>query len=151
MKIIRNDVFSVMFKAGKEFNRQMVAFQTLETKIECIKQEAIKLYDDPTRVWYDILTEAKRLTNSAEFNDYCKSFNLIPSNVAQHIVFEGKMVIKDILLSSVKDVMGERVRMFVKPLYDPEKTKNLLPINTEEQPNDSGTVTENESNESTEE
>ena len=114
----RSNIFAVMTRARRMFARQLIVTQNLDTKIACIQEVANGVYADPQRVWYDLLTEAKRLTNLIDFNEYCRALRLNPAHVAQHIVFEGSGI-------------GERIRMFEKPLYDQTKIKGLIAVRSQ--------------------
>ena len=115
----RSNIFAVMTRARRMFARQLIVTQNLDTKIACIQEVANGVYADPQRVWYDLLTEAKRLTNLIDFNEYCRALRLNPAHVAQHIVY------------GVEQVIGERIRMFEKPLYDQTKIKGLIAVRSQ--------------------
>lgn len=127
------NVWVVMTRARRMFLRQLKATQNLETKIACIDEIAGMIYSDPKRVWYDLLTEAKRLTNLIDFNEYCKSLGLNPDYVAQHVVFEGSGTVNKVMRHGVKEVIGERIRMFKKPLYDPKRIAGLIAVQSQEE------------------
>ena len=57
----RSNIFAVMTRARRMFARQLIVTQNLDTKIAYIQEVANRVYADPQRVWYDLLTEAKRL------------------------------------------------------------------------------------------
>lgn len=115
------NVWVVMNRSRRMFARQLKASQNLVTKIACIQEVANGVYNDPKRIWFDVLTEAKRLTNLIDFNAYCQSLSLNPANVAQHIIFEGSGIVNRIMRHGVQEVMGERIRMFRNPLFDESK------------------------------
>ena len=127
----RSNIFAVMTRARRMFARQLIVTQNLDTKIACIQEVANGVYADPQRVWYDLLTEAKRLTNLIDFNEYCRALRLNPAHVAQHIVFEGSGIVNKVMRYGVEQVIGERIRMFEKPLYDQTKIKGLIAVRSQ--------------------
>lgn len=127
----RSNIFAVMTRARRMFARQLIVTQNLDTKIACIQEVANGVYADPQRVWYDLLTEAKRLTNLIDFNEYCRALRLNPAHVAQHIVFEGSGVVNKVMRYGVEQVIGEQIRMFEKPLYDQTKIKGLIAVRSQ--------------------
>ena len=98
----RSNIFAVMTRARRMFARQLIVTQNLDTKIACIQEVANGVYADPQRVWYDLLTEAKRLTNLIDFNEYCRALRLNPAHVAQHIVFEGSGIVNKVMRYGVE-------------------------------------------------
>lgn len=109
-------VWGAMTKSRNLFGHQLPKFQDLECKIECIKQAALLTYTDPTRVWYDIQTEANALTNLMNFNARCKELDLDPNIVAQHVIFEGKVIAGKVKNDGLDSALGERVQMFTHAL-----------------------------------
>lgn len=83
-------IWVTLNRARRKFYQQLKATQNNATKIACIDEVAMEVYQSKHEmVWYDLLTESKRLTNLIDFNEYCHSLQRNPAFVAQHVAFEG--------------------------------------------------------------
>lgn len=91
--------------------------QNTSTKRECIQACIHVAYEDSLRFWQDLLDNASRLLDSKRFNDYCNSRHLTPEAVAEHIVFEGDGLIKEVLKNGPK-ILGEKIAVFGERLYE---------------------------------
>lgn len=104
-------VYSVMTKARRQFLRQVR--QDTETKTLCIEANMPKVEgaEDALAIWGDFMTEAKRLMDSVRFITYCKDLGLNPGHVAEHLVFEGKSIVNQVLMEGPAFI-GEKLNMF---------------------------------------
>ena len=102
------------------FNNLPSALQNTETKRMCLHEAASRTYGDPKRVNYDIKNEARRLINLVDFGEYCEKCGLNKVNVADHVVFEGKTVIRRVMEYGVESVLGTKIQMFAEPLIENE-------------------------------
>ena len=108
-----------MTRARRKFQQQLKKYQNLQTKIDCIEEAAEEVYGKSSQaVWHDLIKETTRLTRLTDFNQYCQSLGLDPSNVAQHIVFAGSGVISKIWRDGDENVLGSMVYDYSEPLVD---------------------------------
>lgn len=107
--------FSLVLKGARAQFKKQVEHNT-ETKRKCIEENIKKFYADPLRFWLDFKNETKVLLDSISFHNACSNLGLVPENVAEHIVFEGKKVRNNVIENGL-NVLGERVMMFNAPLY----------------------------------
>lgn len=107
-------VYSVLKKARAQYDRQVD--HNTETKRKCIEENIKKYYADPLRFWLDFKDETNVLIDSISFNKTCANLRLIPGNVAEHIVFEGKSVRNNVRDNGL-NVLGEQVKKFNAPLF----------------------------------
>ena len=111
-------VWTALTSARRMFNNLPSALQNTETKRMCLKEAAERTYGDPKRVSYDIKNEARKLTNLMDFGEYCRKNGLKGENVAEHVVFEGKTVMRRVMEYGVESVLGTKIQMFAEPLTD---------------------------------
>ena len=90
-------IWSALTVARRMFNNLPSALQNTETKRMCLKEAAERTYGDPKRASYDIKNEARKLTNLMDFGEYCRKNGLKGENVAEHVVFEGKTVMRRVM------------------------------------------------------
>lgn len=109
-------VWTALTAARRMFNNLPSALQNTETKRMCLHEAASRTYGDPKRVNYDIKNEARRLTNLVDFGEYCKENGLKAAHVAEHVVFEGKTVMRRVMEHGVESVLGTKIQMFAEPL-----------------------------------
>ena len=111
-------VYQVITRARHAFESQLV--KDGDTKLRCLDATLLKsgvLYPDPLRFSLDFHTERERLVDSARFCRDCEALGLVPANVADHVVFEGKNKLNLVLRDGLQ-VLGEKVRMFNSPLWE---------------------------------
>ena len=122
-----NPLYSWMRKAKALQFRQLV--QSGETKKACLdavlKREAA-LFPDPLRASLAFKAERDMLLDSKRFCAECESVGREPKEVADHTIFEGKKVVKDVLQYGPLHVLGERIHMFNCPLW--EDTEKLYSV-----------------------
>lgn len=111
-------IWSALTVARRMFNNLPSALQNTETKRMCLHEAASRTYGDPKRVNYDIKNEARRLTNLVDFGKYCEKYGLNKDNVADHVVFEGKTVVRRVMEYGVESVLGTKIQMFAEPLIE---------------------------------
>ena len=111
-------IWSALTVARRMFNNLPSALQNTETKRMCLKEAAEHTYGDPKRACYDIKNEARKLTNLMDFGEYCRKNGLKGENVAEHVVFEGKTVMRRVMEYGVESVLGTKIQMFAEPLTD---------------------------------
>ena len=111
-------VWTALTAARRMFNNLPSALQNTETKRMCLHEAASRIYGDPKRVNYDIKNEARRLTNLVDFGEYCEENGLDRDNVADHVVFEGKTVVRRVMEYGVESVLGTKIQMFAEPLTE---------------------------------
>ena len=111
---VTTPVYSVLKRARAQFGKQVD--HNTETKRKCIEQNISRFYDDPLRFWLDFKDETNVLIDSISFNKTCANLRLIPENVAEHIVFEGKSVRNNVRDNGL-NVLGEQVKKFNAPLF----------------------------------
>lgn len=111
-------VWTALTAARRMFNNLPSALQNAETKRMCLHEAASRTYGDPKRVNYDIKNEARRLTNLVDFGEYCKVNGLKAAHVAEHVVFEGKTVMRRVMEHGVESVLGTKIQMFAEPLTE---------------------------------
>lgn len=120
-------IWVTLNRARRKFYQQLKATQNNATKIACIEEVAKEVYkSDHKMVWYDLLTESKRLTNLIDFNEYCHSLQRNPAFVAQHVVFEGSGTVNKVMRYGVECVLGNRILAYDEPLFNPVKIRGLL-------------------------
>ncbi len=107
-------VYSVLKKARAQFDKQVD--KNTETKRKCIEENIKKCYADPLNFWLDFKDETKVLLDSISFHNGCSNLGLVPENVAEHIVFEGKNLRNDVRDHGL-DIVGEQVMKFNAPLF----------------------------------
>ena len=105
------------------FNNLPSALQSTETKRMCLKEAAERTYGDPKRASYDIRNEARKLTNLLDFGEYCRKSGLKGESVAEHVVFEGKTVMRRVMEYGVESVLGTKIEMFAESLTDDRPTE----------------------------
>ena len=113
-------VWVALTVARRMFNNLPSALQNTETKRMCLHEAASRTYGDPKRVNYDIKNEARRLINLVDFGKYCETYGLNKVNVADHVVFEGKTVVRRVMEYGVESVLGTKIQMFAEPLIENE-------------------------------
>ena len=113
------------------FNNLPSALQNTETKRMCLKEAAERTYGDPKRASYDIKNEARTLTNLMDFGEYCRMNGLKGENVAEHVVFEGKTVMRRVMEYGVESVLGTKIQMFAEPLTDGKEKSTESEANAE--------------------
>ena len=121
-------------KARRSFNSLPSQLQNNENKYLCLQEAAHGIYDDPTLVNYEIANEARKLTNLIDFGEYCKELGVDFKNVAQHVVFEGKTVMRRVMEYGVRATLGTKIQMFNDSLVSIKDVKLLTsaePQNTE--------------------
>ena len=111
-------VWVALTAARRMFNNLPSALQNTETKRMCLHEAASRTYGDPKRVNYDIKNEARRLINLVDFGEYCEKYGLNKVNVADHVVFEGKTVIRRVMEYGVESVLGTKIQMFAESLIE---------------------------------
>lgn len=117
-------VYRVIKKARTLQLKQLV--QSGESKAACLNAVVAKcddIYPDKLRFDIDFRAERERLTDSKRFCRECESRGLVPENVADHTVFEGKAVVEKVLKDGLQ-VLGEKVQMFNCPLW--KDSENLF-------------------------
>lgn len=115
-------ISTTMNRARRKFQQQLKKMQNLQTKIDCIEEVAEEVYGSSAQmVWHDLLKESKRLTNLVDFNEYCRSLGLEPSNVAQHIVFDGSGAVNKVMRNGVESIYGAMILAYGEPLFNPVK------------------------------
>ena len=117
--------------ARRMFNNLPSALQNTETKRMCLKEAAERTYGDPKRASYDIKNEARKLTNLMDFGEYCRKNGLKGENVAEHVVFEGKTVMRRVMEYGVESVLGTKIQMFAEPLTDGKEKSTESEANAE--------------------
>lgn len=113
-------VWVALTAARRMFNNLPSALQNTETKRMCLHEAANRIYGDLKRVDYDIKNEARRLINLVDFGKYCETYGLNKVNVADHVVFEGKTVVRRVMEYGVESVLGTKIQMFAEPLIENE-------------------------------
>lgn len=113
-------VWVALTVARRMFNNLPSALQNTETKRMCLHEAANRIYGDLKRVDYDIKNEARRLINLVDFGKYCETYGLNKVNVADHVVFEGKTVVRRVMEYGVESVLGTKIQMFAEPLIENE-------------------------------
>lgn len=86
---------------------------------------------NPKRASYDIKNEARKLTNLMDFGEYCRKNGLKGENVAEHVVFEGKTVMRRVMEYGVESVLGTKIQMFAEPLTDGKEKSTESEANAE--------------------
>ena len=116
-------VYKVISKGRHAFNVQLT--KDGGTKRRCLEAALSQStdYPDQLRFWPDFKAERDRLLDSKRFCADCKARNLVPSHVADHIVFEGKGTVNKVVSDGLQ-VLGEKVQMFNCPLW--QDTENLF-------------------------
>ena len=115
-------IWSALTVARRMFNNLPSALQNTETK---------RTYGDPKRASYDIKNEARKLTNLMDFGEYCRKNGLKGENVAEHVVFEGKTVMRRVMEYGVESVLGTKIQMFAEPLTDGKEKSTESEANAE--------------------
>ena len=124
-------IWSALTVARRMFNNLPSALQNTETKRMCLKEAAERTYGDPKRASYDIKNEARKLTNLMDFGEYCRKNSLKGENVAEHVVFEGKTVMRRVMEYGVESVLGTKIQMFAESLTDGKEKSTESEANAE--------------------
>ncbi|WP_337393994.1 hypothetical protein [Alistipes communis] len=124
-------IWSALTVARRMFNNLPSALQNTETKRMCLKEAAERTYGDPKRASYDIKNEARKLTNLMDFGEYCRKNGLKGENVAEHVVFEGKTVMRRVMEYGVESVLGTKIQIFAEPLTDGKEKSTESEANAE--------------------
>ena len=124
-------IWSALTVARRMFNNLPSALQNTETKRMCLKEAAERTYGDPKRASYDIKNEARKLTNLMDFGEYCRKNGLKGENVAEHVVFECKTVMRLVMEYGVESVLGTKIQMFAEPLTDGKEKSTESEANAE--------------------
>lgn len=117
-------VYRVIKKARTLQLKQLI--QSGESKAACLEAVVAKcddIYPDKLRFEMDFRAERERLTDSKRFCRECEAKGLVPENVADHTVFEGKTVVEKVLKEGLQ-VLGDKAQMFNCPLW--KDSKNLF-------------------------
>lgn len=110
-------IFKVLQKGRTAFNGQLT--KDGDVKLRCLEAALAKcdsLYPDQLRFWSDFRAERNLLLDSKRFCADCEAKGLVPSEVADHVLFEGKVVVSKVLQEGLQ-VLGEKVHMFNCPLW----------------------------------
>ena len=107
--------FSLVLKSARAQFKKQVEHNT-ETMRKCIEENIKRYYADPLRFWLDFKNETKVLLDSISFNRDCANLGLVPENVADHIVYEGKKLCNNVRETGL-NVLGEQVMKFNAPLF----------------------------------
>ena len=118
-------------KARRSFNSLPSPLQNTDNKYLCLQEAAHGIYSDIIRVDYDVANEARKLTNLIDFGEYCNELRLNPKNVAQHVVFEGKTVMRRVMEYGVSATLGTKIQMFNEPLVSTKDVKLLTSTETQ--------------------
>ncbi len=113
-------VWKVVKEGSKKFAAQLEKHKNPETKRECLNECVSKHYQDRLRFWQDFRTQSDRLVDSKKFEKCCTSRGLDVQTVAEHVVFEGSVVLNRVIRYGVDAILGERIMMFKKPIYNDE-------------------------------
>lgn len=108
-------LWKVLTLSRRKFDAQLT--KNIDVKRQCITVCIGEYYRDNLRFWLDFKGQTERLLDSISFNKYCESRKLKPNVVADHIVYEGDSVVKQVLCDGIESVIGERVVMFTEPLF----------------------------------
>jgi len=93
-------MWRVLTKARKMFNPQIT--KSVDIKRQCIVTHFGDLYPDVDKFWAEYQEQCEILLDSRKFHKDCKSLELIPENVAEHIVFSGSAIINKVLKKGVE-------------------------------------------------
>lgn len=113
-------VYQVLNKARKIFANQMVKNE--EVKSQSIERalEQSKLYTDRLGFYTDFKKERDRMVDSKRFCKECAEMERDPETVADHATFLGKATVADIIANGPIAVLGEKIRLYQKPLMRDE-------------------------------
>ena len=100
-------IWSALTVARRMFNNLPSALQNTETKRMCLKEAAERTYE------------------------YCRKNGLKGENVAEHVVFEGKTVMRRVMEYGVESVLGTKIQMFAEPLTDGKEKSTESEANAE--------------------
>lgn len=122
-----NPLYSWMRKAkALQFKQLDQSGATKKACIEAILQREATLFPDPLRASLAFKEERDHLLDSKRFCAECESVGRKPEEVADHTIFEGKKIVKDVLQYGPLHVLGERINMFNCPLW--EDTQKLYSV-----------------------
>lgn len=110
-------------KSGMKFFANVPeARKSTSTKFSSLRMAVMlsKSYPDEIRFFQELLNEAKPLLDSKRFEKECKAWNLMPENVAQHLVVEGKAIVNRVLKYGLMAGFGENAKLFIEPIYIPD-------------------------------
>ena len=109
-------IWTCMTMARKMFNNLPASLQNNQAKQLCLDDAARRTYSDSKRVRYEIRNEAARLTNLKDFEEHCAKNGVDANIAAQHVVFEGKTVMRRVMEYGVASVLGTKIELFSEPL-----------------------------------
>lgn len=122
-----NPLYSWMRKAkALQFRQLDQSGATKKACIEAILKREATLFPDPLRASLAFKEERDHLLDSKRFCAECESVGRKPEEVADHTIFEGKKIVKDVLQYGPLHVLGERINMYNCPLW--EDTQKLYSV-----------------------
>lgn len=117
-------VFQIARSAKRKLENYPLEFQNTRGKRLAVDQALAKdkkrLYGDSVRFWDDVEAEGRLLDRAADLKAFCDKEGLNYQAVKQHLVLEGKGVMKDIVLNGIENYKG-LILKFGQLLYDREK------------------------------
>ncbi len=120
--------------AKKNFLKLPPKYQTAEGKRQAvelaIKNDKKHRYSDGARYWDDNEVEGHLLDRAHDLKEFCEAQQLNYTAVKQHLVIEGRGVMKDIVLNGVENYKT-LILKFGDLLYDRERE---CPVTRVEQP-----------------
>ena len=127
-------VWQVVKAGHRMFDAQLTKNQNTETKHDCLNEcvSESTCYRDQLEFWLDFKTQAARLEDSKKFGKCCDERGLNPIAVAEHVAFEGSVVLNRVLRYGVEAVLGERIMMFKSPIYQDEANLYSQVVESEE-------------------
>ena len=118
-KYVIKPLNKVLRKAKRLYYSQVD--KSVENKKKCIMNALASydnLYPDKLRFELEFRAERDRLVDSKRFCEDCVALHLIPEDVADHVVFEGKGILEKVLKEGLMPAVGEKVHMFNLPLWE---------------------------------
>ena len=109
---------AVINKANRLFLKQVR--KNTETKQECIVYCVTpNLYADAPRFWEEYRIAVEAILDSKKFEKNCNEANLNPQYVAEHLVMEGRAMVRKVLAEGFAPLKG-RERYFTAPILKTE-------------------------------
>ena len=124
--------YAVIGKANRLFLKQVR--KNTETKQECIVYCITpNLYADAPRFWEEYRIAVEAILDSKKFEKNCNEANLNPQYVAEHLVMEGRAMIRKVLAEGFAPLKG-RERYFTAPILKTEFfASDVVSANAEEE------------------
>ena len=110
-----NPFSTVIRKANSLYSKQVS--KKTAVKQACIMACILPLYPDLNHFWMEYQYMVDRILDSRRFEKICNECGLNPQIIAQHLVFEGKAMVEQVLAEGFAPLRG-RERSYTEALLE---------------------------------